>query len=129
MGRTLKMKVSATHSALKLLSELQEKYGDGNINLEKGTVESVTLENGEQLKGKNVISSMGYVETLNCCSPPLDETESCETGQVSFMESLFVVDREPRDLGYDKSIVFFSTQPKFEYKVPDKIIDITSGVL
>ena len=27
MGRTLKMKVSATNSALKLLSELQEKYG------------------------------------------------------------------------------------------------------
>ena len=28
MGRTLKMKVSATHSALNLLSELQEKYGE-----------------------------------------------------------------------------------------------------
>ena len=27
MGRTLKMKVSATNSALNLLSELQEKYG------------------------------------------------------------------------------------------------------
>ena len=72
---------------------------------------------------------MGYVETLSCCSPPLNETKSCETGRVSFMESLFVVDREPRDLGYDKSIIFFSTQPKFKYKVPDEIIDITSGVL
>ena len=28
MGRTLKMKVSATNSALSLLSELQEKYGE-----------------------------------------------------------------------------------------------------
>ena len=28
MGRTLKMKVSATNSALNLLSELQEKYGE-----------------------------------------------------------------------------------------------------
>ena len=28
MGRTLKMKVSATHSALSLLSELKEKYGE-----------------------------------------------------------------------------------------------------
>ena len=27
MGRTLKMKVSATHSALTLLSKLQAKYG------------------------------------------------------------------------------------------------------
>ncbi len=72
---------------------------------------------------------MGYVETLNCCSPSLNETQSYEIGQISFMESLFVVDREPRELGYDKSIVFFSTQPKFEYKVPDEIIDIKSGVL
>ena len=28
MGRSLKMKVSATNSALNLLSELQEKYGE-----------------------------------------------------------------------------------------------------
>ena len=28
MGRTIKMKVSATHSALSLLSKLQEKYGE-----------------------------------------------------------------------------------------------------
>ena len=28
MGRTLKMKVSATNSALNLLSELQNKYGE-----------------------------------------------------------------------------------------------------
>ena len=28
MGRTLKMKVSATHSALTLLSKLQAKYGE-----------------------------------------------------------------------------------------------------
>ena len=109
--------------------ELRMGSGVTSINSEKGTVKSVTLENGEQLKGDNVLSSMGYVETLNCCSPPLNEKESLETGQVSFMESLFVVDREPRDLGYDKSIVFFSTQPKFEYKVPKEIIDITSGVL
>jgi hypothetical protein len=72
---------------------------------------------------------MGYVETLNHCSPALKETEECVTGQVSFMESLCVVDREPRELGYDKSIVFFSTQPRFDYKVPDEMINVTTGVL
>ncbi len=72
---------------------------------------------------------MGYVETLNCCQPEVPETDACERGQVSFMESLFVVDREPRDLGYDKSIVFFSIHPRFDYKVPVDLIDISSGVL
>ena len=109
--------------------ELRMGSGVTSINAENRTVESVTLENGEQLIAENIISSMGYVETLNHCAPTLKETEECETGQVSFMESLCVVDREPRDLGYDKSIVFFSTQPRFDYKVPDKMINVTSGVL
>ena len=109
--------------------ELRMGSGVTSINAENRTVESVTLENGEQLIAENIISSMGYVETLNHCAPTLKETEECETGQVSFMESLCVVDREPRDLGYDKSIVFFSTQPRFDYKVPDEMINVTSGVL
>ena len=109
--------------------ELRIGSGVTSINAENRTVESVTLENGEQLIAENIISSMGYVETLNHCAPTLKETEECETGQVSFMESLCVVDREPRDLGYDKSIVFFSTQPRFDYKVPDEMINVTSGVL
>ena len=129
--------VGGMHYILNLLEEKFKQLGGElrmgsaviSINAEKGTVESVSLENGEQLNAKNVISSMGYVETLNHCSPTLNETEDIEMGRMSFMESLCVVDREPRDLGYDKSIVFFSTQPKFDYKVPDDLIDITSGVL
>ena len=113
----------------KLGGELRMGSGVTSINAENGTVESVTLENDEQLKAEKVISSMGYIETLNHCAPALKETAEYETGQVSFMESLCVVDSEPRDLGYDKSIVFFSTQPQFDYKVPDEMINVTTGVL
>ena len=109
--------------------ELKMGNGVKTINAKQGTVGSVTLENEEELATEAVLSSMGYVETLNCCQPEVPETDACERGQVSFMESLFVVDREPRDLGYDKSIVFFSTQPRFDYKVPVDLIDISSGVL
>ena len=129
--------VGGMHYILHLLEEKFKQLGGElcmgsgvtSINAENGTVESVTLENGEQLTAETVISSMGYIETLNHCAPALKETEECETGQVSFMESLCVVDREPRDLGYDKSIVFFSTQPQFDYKVPDEMINVTTGVL
>ena len=109
--------------------ELRMGSGVTSINAKNGTVESVSLENGGQLVTESVISSMGYIETLNHCSPILEKTESYETGQVSFMESLCVVDCEPRDLGYDKSIVFFSTQPQFDYKVPNDMINPTTGVL
>ena len=113
----------------RLGGELRMGSGVTSINAKNGTVESVSLENGGQLVTENVISSMGYIETLNHCSPILGKKESYETGQVSFMESLYVVDCEPRDLGYDKSIVFFSTQPQFDYKVPNDMINPTTGVL
>ncbi len=109
--------------------ELKMGNGVKTINAKQGTVASVTLEDGEELETRAVLSSMGYVETIKCCQPEIPEAKTCETGQVSFMESLFVVDREPRNLGYDKSIVFFSTRPEFDYKVPDDLIDISTGVL
>jgi phytoene dehydrogenase-like protein len=109
--------------------ELKMGNGVKTINSSQGKVCSVTLEKEEELETETVLSSMGYVETMSRCSPEVAEVDTCETGQVSFMESLFVVDREPKDLGYDKSIVFFSTQPRFDYKVPGDLIDISSGVL
>ena len=96
----------------KLGGELRMGSGVTSINTKNGTVESVTLENGEQLVAESVISSMGYVETLNHCSPGLEKTEPCATGQVSFMESLCVVDCEPRDLGYDNCLLYTSPSPR-----------------
>ncbi len=129
--------VGGMHYILHLLEQKFKELGGElrlgaaveSIDAENGTVKSVTFKNGEQLSAESVISSMGYIETLNCCSPAIPGTSEIETGQVSFMESLCVVDREPRDLGYDKSIVFFSTRPQFDYKVPKEMIDVTSGVL
>ena len=123
-----------------ILNLLVQRYKDlggemrlGNgvkaINTRQGSVSSVTLEDGEELATQAVLSSMGYIETMRCCEPEIPAIEICETGQVSFMESLFVVDKMPRDLGYDKSIVFFSTQPRFDYKVPADLIETSTGVL
>jgi phytoene dehydrogenase-like protein len=123
-----------------LLSLLVEKYkklgGElrlgaevESINAEDGRVQSVTLKGGECIAADTVISSMGSVETFRRCKPSQPMEQEWPVGQLSFMESIFVLDREPKDLGYDKSIVFFNTQPKFDYRVPDQLIDVTSGVL
>ena len=65
---------------------------------------------------------------MRLCEPKVADETPDQIGRMSFMESLFVLDREPKELGFDKSIVFFSTRPYFHYKVPDDLIDITSGV-
>ena len=123
-----------------LLSLLVDKYKKSggelrmgaeveSINAENGKVESVTLKGGECIEADKVISSMGTVETLRRVVPNQLQEKEWPVGQLSFMESIFVLDREPKELGYDKSIVFFSTRDRFEYRVPDQMIDVTSGVL
>ena len=110
--------------------ELRMGDGDQSIQVENGVARSVTLESGKTLEAKKIISSMGIVETLHCCNPkPNQIIRDMPEGQLSFMESLFVLDREPKELGYDKSIIFFCTDSRFRYQVPKDLIDVTSGVL
>ncbi|CCQ90080.1 putative phytoene dehydrogenase [Nitrospina gracilis 3/211] len=109
--------------------ELRMGAGVKAIHAPDGALQSVELENGETLLADKVISSAGYIETLRLCRPCPVEEARCEEGRMSFMECLFVLDRQPKDLGYDKSIVFFSTKPRFDYRVPEAAVDVTSGVL
>ncbi len=109
--------------------ELRMGAGVAAIHVPEGAVQSVELDNGETLIADKVISSAGYIETLNLCQPGAVAETDWEEGRMSFMEMLFVLDREPKDLGYDKSIVFFCTKDRFDYRVPEELVDVTSGVL
>jgi len=100
-----------------------------SIDIEQGAARSLTLVGGEKLVADAVISSMGWAETLRRCFPGLEEPTDELVGQVSFVESLFVTDQEPKELGYNRSIVFFCTSNRFRYEVPPDLIDVTSGVL
>ena len=72
MGRTLKMKVSATHSALNLLSELQEKYGEKLMFHQSGGCcdgsAPMCFQEGEFPLGDNdiklVVESSGAVKNM-----------------------------------------------------------------
>lgn len=100
-----------------------------SIDVENGRVRSLTLSNGESLAADLVISSMGYVETLRAVHPPVVSEDELEVGKISFMEALFVLNRQPKELGYDKSIIFFNTGPRFNYRVPSELVDVSSGVV
>ncbi len=110
--------------------ELQMGAEVESIEVDRDCARAVHLAGGGSIRAKTVLSSMGYVETLRKCHPDVADPDDLEPGQVSFMESLFVLDQQdPKTLGYDKSIVFFCTAPRFQYRVPKTIIDVTSGVL
>ncbi|PIR00171.1 MAG: phytoene dehydrogenase [Nitrospinae bacterium CG11_big_fil_rev_8_21_14_0_20_45_15] len=123
-----------------ILNLMVEKYralggemlmGNGakSIRIQNGRAIALVLADGTELQAKNILSSAGYLETLRLCDPAPVELESAEPGQMTFMESIFVLDKLPKELGYDQSIVFFSLNTKFEYRSPQIPIDPDSGVL
>ena len=50
-------------------------------------------------------------------------------GEMAFVESIFVLDTQPRSLGEEHSIVFFSTQDELAYRPPEALVDDRSGLL
>lgn len=50
-------------------------------------------------------------------------------GQLSFIEMILVLDVEPRELGFDRTIVFNNAGTEFHYRRPDDLVDLRSSVL
>lgn len=109
--------------------ELRLKCGVRSIQVAKGRVESILLDNGEVLRADNVISSVGYAETMRLLSDYDPARFKYDVGQLSFIEFIMVLDKEPAEMGYNTTITFFNNSGKFNYRKPDKLVDISSGVI
>jgi phytoene dehydrogenase-like protein len=89
----------------------------------------VVLDNGQELTGRNILSSAGSVETARLCAPE-DQTPSQIPGQLSFVESLSVLDKSPKSVGCGRTIVFFNDSDKFHWKKPaEELCDVRTGVI
>lgn len=108
--------------------ELHLKTGVKNINTNNGKVKSVTLENGDELETKAILSSAGYVETLRLTGEKISPADN-RIGKLSFVETIYLLDKEPAELGIDKSIIFYNDSEKFKYRKPTEPIDLSSGVI
>ncbi len=109
--------------------ELRLKRGIERIEVSGGRVQSLRLDSGEELTARHVLSSAGYVETMRLLSDHNPSGEDRGIGRLSFVEFIFVLDREMADRGYDTTITFFNTTDRFSYRKPDELVDITSGVI
>ena len=108
--------------------ELRLRAAVSRIAVENGAVEKVVLEDGSELETRNVLSSAGWSETLRMCDDGhVDDTALA--GRLSFVESISILDRQPRSLGYDKTIVFYNDSEKFHYEKPDDLVDLRSGTI
>ena len=109
--------------------ELRLGKGVRSIEVENGSFKSVILANDEEMRGKILFSSIGYLETMKICRPCPNENMDKEEGQLSFIESQYVLDCKPKDLGLESSIIFFNTGQEFHYQVPAETVDLRSGVI
>ncbi len=108
--------------------ELKLRSGVARINVDGEQATGVVLDSGEELEGRNVLSSAGLVETMRMCEGT--DAEPGQAGRMSFTECVSILDREPKDLGFDRTIVFFNDSDEFHWEKPEKeFCDVRTGVI
>jgi phytoene dehydrogenase-like protein len=120
---------NVTRKFKELGGELRLRAGVREIQTDGKRAVGVVLDNGETLTAKNVVSSAGLVETLQLCQPPLPLAADVQPGEITFMESISVLDCQPADLGIGSTIVFYNDSPDFRYENPAEPIDLRSGII
>jgi phytoene dehydrogenase-like protein len=108
--------------------ELKLRSGVARFGVKDGSIRSVVLDNGAELEARHVLSSAGWRETMRLC----DEKEALAShppGELSFIESISILDAQPQQLGCDRTIVFFNDSEVFQYERPEGLADVRSGVI
>ena len=109
--------------------ELKLRSGVGKIIVDNGHANAVELDNGEILEGKRILSSAGSLETMRMCTDT-SEPDPRTAGQLTFIESISILDRQPETLGNEDTIVFYNDSETFHWHPPkDDLCDIRTGVV
>ncbi|MCA9220852.1 MAG: NAD(P)/FAD-dependent oxidoreductase, partial [Planctomycetales bacterium] len=124
--------------------ELRLRAGVDRIQIEDGRAVGVILDNGEEIQGRRILSSAGWVETMRMgrevpaassssnAQPgqTAQPRQTAQPGQMSFIESISVLDKQPKQLGMDRTIVFYNDSPRFHWQRPDDgLCDVRTGVI
>jgi phytoene dehydrogenase-like protein len=109
--------------------ERRMKCGVKTIRTKGKKVSEIILDSGESVTSDFIISTCGAVETEDLLAPQNSSTPSTVEGRFSIMESIFVFEGSPRDLGWEETVVFFNDSEIFNYDEPAGLIDLHSGVI
>ncbi|RMF38889.1 MAG: NAD(P)/FAD-dependent oxidoreductase [Planctomycetota bacterium] len=109
--------------------ELKLRSGVKRILVDGQRAVGVELENGEQLMAKRILSSAGMVETQRLCDDVSAE-QAMRAGQLSFIESISILDVQPKTLGLEETIVFYNDSSEFHWRRPERgLCDVRTGVV
>lgn len=109
--------------------ELKLRSGVSRIKVENGRAVGVVLDDGTEIEGRKILSSAGTVETLRMCDD-ITQVDVAQAGQLSFIESISILDCQPKEIGFDRTIVFYNQGPKFHWQKPERdLCDPRTGVI
>jgi len=123
-----------TRKYASLGGERRMRTGVREIRTSGNRVKALILESGDVITADKVISSAGLVETLRLCSDYPDhgheEEKTDNIGRLSFVETINILNRQPQEMGWKDTIVFFSTTEQLHYERPEShLVDPRSGVI
>lgn len=105
------------------------KLGTGvrNIISQGEKIIGVTLENGERILCKHLVSTIGLDETKLLLG---SITNNQNDRRLSFVESIFQVDKKAREsLPGDRTCIFFNKKRRFRFEQPQSPVSYDSGVI
>jgi phytoene dehydrogenase-like protein len=119
----LMQKYKACGGELKMRCEVK------SLKCANGRVASILLENGEVLTADRILSSAGYAETMKLLTDHDSSKLNYHVGQLSFVEFILVLNKEPAEMDYNTTITFYNNSGRFDYRKPDELVDVSSGVI
>jgi len=110
--------------------ELRLRTGVQKIFSKNKRVDKIELSDGSEIEAKNVLSSAGWQETMQLCDMhEMNDPHLLGTGQLGFIETISVLNKEPKQFGHDRTIVFYNDSDRFCYEKPVEAVDLRSGVI
>jgi phytoene dehydrogenase-like protein len=107
--------------------ELRLRSGVARILVKDGRADRLVLEDGSELRARNVLSSAGLLETMRLCDQAVPAPRPAHG--LSIVESISVLNRQPRALGHERTMVFFNDSGRFHYEKPAEAADLRSGIV
>ena len=109
--------------------ELKLRGGVAEILQKDGKAYGVRLEDGTEFECDVLLSSAGSLETYRLTQAEELTRPEPEPGALSFIESIYALDKMPTDLGIDETIIFYNNAPRFNYAPCEEPADLSSGII
>lgn len=124
-----------------IIKALQDKYrslggtrkmrcGVTKIFCDKNRAQKLLLYDGSEITANTIISTAGYAETLRMCDTHENKETDSNIGKLTFTETITLFKEQPKDLGWNDTIIFFNDGAEFKYEAPrNELVDPRSGVI